>query len=367
MSSSPSNPLIAHPVSEKLTRANHAIWEAHVRAAMRGSRLIGHLTGTTPVPEKEIADADGKKTSNPAFEEWDARDQQVLSYLLSSISKEILVHVSRSETAADAWRKIQAMFASQTRARAVNLRIALSTTKKGSMNVAEYFAKMKGYADDMAAAGRPLEDDELVEYIITGLDRDFTSLVSALVARVEPISVEELYSQMLSYETRMDLIHEGEQQASANLAGRGGRSRGPGRGRGRARPPSRGYSGAGVGGQDSRGAGGQGHGPGGQDSHTVAGKQRGYRRSSGDPCQVCFKKGHTAVNCWHRFDESYVPEERHAAAATSSYTVDTNWYADSGATDHITGELEKLSIRDKYNGGDQIHTASGTGMEIVTP
>ena len=62
------------------------------------------------------------------------------------------------------------------------------------MNVAEYFAKMKGYADDMAAAGRPLEDDELVEYIITGLDREFTSLVSALVARVEPISIEELYS-----------------------------------------------------------------------------------------------------------------------------------------------------------------------------
>jgi hypothetical protein len=37
---------------------------------------------------------------------------------------------------------------------------------------------------------------------------------------------------------------------------------------------------------------------------------------------------------------------------------------DSGATDHITGELEKLSIRNKYQGGDQIHTASGTGMDI---
>jgi hypothetical protein len=37
---------------------------------------------------------------------------------------------------------------------------------------------------------------------------------------------------------------------------------------------------------------------------------------------------------------------------------------DSGATNHITGELEKLSIRNKYHGGDQIHTASGTGMDI---
>jgi hypothetical protein len=33
-------------------------------------------------------------------------------------------------------------------------------------------------------------------------------------------------------------------------------------------------------------------------------------------------------------------------------------------TDHITGELEKLAVRNKYQGGDQIHTANGGGMEI---
>jgi hypothetical protein len=48
----------------------------------------------------------------------------------------------------------------------------------------------------------------------------------------------------------------------------------------------------------------------------------------------------------------------------NSYTVDNNWYTDTGATDHITGELEKLAIHDKYNGNDQIHTANGAGMNI---
>lgn len=50
--------------------------------------------------------------------------------------------------------------------------------------------------------------------------------------------------------------------------------------------------------------------------------------------------------------------------ATSSYGVDTNWYVDSSATDHITGELEKLFVRDKYHGGDRVHTASGASMRI---
>ena len=92
------------------------------------------------------------------------------------------------------------MYASHSRARTVNTRIALTTTKKGNLTVSEYFAKMKALSDDMAAAGRPLEDDELVEYIITGLGEDFQSLVTSVCTSKDPISVSDLYSQMLSFE-----------------------------------------------------------------------------------------------------------------------------------------------------------------------
>jgi hypothetical protein len=47
-----------------------------------------------------------------------------------------------------------------------------------------------------------------------------------------------------------------------------------------------------------------------------------------------------------------------------SFGVDTNWYMDSGARDHITRELDKLTIRDKYHGGDRVHAANGAGMKI---
>jgi hypothetical protein len=38
---------------------------------------------------------------------------------------------------------------------------------------------------------------------------------------------------------------------------------------------------------------------------------------------------------------------------------------DSGATNHITGELERLTTRNKYHGGDNVHAADGAGMEIT--
>lgn len=53
---------------------------------------------------------------------------------------------------------------------------------------------MKSLGDEMAAAERRLHDEELVEYIISGHGEDFTSLVTTLTARAEPISVGELYS-----------------------------------------------------------------------------------------------------------------------------------------------------------------------------
>jgi hypothetical protein len=59
----------------------------------------------------------------------------------------------------------------------------------------------------------------------------------------------------------------------------------------------------------------------------------------------CLKYGHIANKCWYKYDEDYISDQRHMVAATITYcTVDTNWYADSGAIGHITSELDKLAI-----------------------
>jgi hypothetical protein len=81
-------------------------------------------------------------------------------------------------------------------------------------------------------------------------------------------------------------------------------------------------------------------------------------------CQICNKEGHPAKNCWQPFDEdyeSYEDKELHAA----SYGVDTNWYGDTGATHHITSELNNLTMRDNYKGYDKVNTPNVQGMDIT--
>jgi hypothetical protein len=109
-------PMTAQPVSEKLTKLNHPTWRAQVLTAIRGAHLEGFLTGKTEAPATEIVskDNDGKtiKTPNPVHESWLAQDQQVLSFLLSSLSKEILSSAASKSTAALAWKEIEGMFSS---------------------------------------------------------------------------------------------------------------------------------------------------------------------------------------------------------------------------------------------------------------
>lgn len=108
-----------------------------------------------------------------------------------------------------AWTAIEGIFASQSCARLISTRMALATASKGASTISEYFTKMKSLADDMASAGRRLEDEELVSYILTGLDLDFDPMVSAVAARVDPIFVGELYTQLFSFEQRMELHGRG--------------------------------------------------------------------------------------------------------------------------------------------------------------
>jgi histone deacetylase 1/2 len=121
----------------------------------------------------------------------------------------------------------------------------------------------------------------------------------------------------------------------------------------------------GNGGNSFRGRNGGGHGGGRGNGRGGGRGGRGPNFQAGVVSQLCGKEGHAVVDCWKRFDQSWTgPPRKSMSSTTTSYGVDTNWYMDTGATDHVTGELEKLTTRDKYNGHEQVHTASGSGMNI---
>jgi hypothetical protein len=233
-------PLLGYAVVEKLTKTNYSLWKVQVLHILRGAQLQGYLDGSTVAPDKKISikptrdKTEVTQVVNPKYVQWSALEQQVLGFLLTSMTKDVMAQVASCSTPKEVWTLLEQTYTSRSKVRVVNTRMALATTQKGSMTISEYIAKMKSLADEIASTGKTLEDEELVSYIMAGLDFDHNPIVSTMVARVERISVGELYAQLLSFEARWELT-QGGQEASVNAA-RWGRGGGPGpnnRGRGR--------------------------------------------------------------------------------------------------------------------------------------
>ena len=204
------------------------MWRLQVLSAIHGAQLGDIIKTTTCPPEmyltpvKPDVTSDEKKTPvlNPAYDIWIGKNKIVLNFLLSSLSLKRFFQVTTSaDTTTNAWAAIEALFVSQSRARVISTRMALATASKGASIISEYFTKMKALVDEMASTRKKLEDDELVSYILTSLDLDNDSVVSAVAAQVEPIFVGELFTQLTSFEQRMELCGGGN-NSSTNMATR---------------------------------------------------------------------------------------------------------------------------------------------------
>jgi hypothetical protein len=106
------------------------------------------------------------------------QDQQLLSFLFNSVTKEVLGQIATESSATGTWHAILGMFASQTRVRIVQLRSKLfGTCKSESTTCIVYCAKMEGFAGEMAAARKHLDDEEVITYILVGLDFKYNPFV----------------------------------------------------------------------------------------------------------------------------------------------------------------------------------------------
>jgi hypothetical protein len=123
---------------------------------VKGVRLFGYLDGTVSEPASTDV-ADGA---------WVAQDQQIIGFINASLSQEVLGHVATCTTATAVWKELNSMFASQSCAHTIQLGTQLATTSKGDQFDVVYYNKMKGFADRMAATGKPLEDVDFVAYLL---------------------------------------------------------------------------------------------------------------------------------------------------------------------------------------------------------
>uniref|UniRef100_A0A803PZP0 Reverse transcriptase Ty1/copia-type domain-containing protein n=1 Tax=Cannabis sativa TaxID=3483 RepID=A0A803PZP0_CANSA len=105
---------------------------------------------------------------------------------------------------------------------------------------------------------------------------------------------------------------------------------------------------------------------------------RGRTNTLRPTCQVCGKYGHSTTVCYNRFDESYMgadpnntnggnktPQTNHNAFIANPEVLESDaWFADSGASNHITSDVAALSQKQPYGGKEKVIVGDGSKLSI---
>ena len=100
------------PINIKLNRSNYLFWKTQILPAARAYDLEAFLLGTKSKPNEVIVDSSNPTVSinNLEYVSWMRIDQFVMSWLLSSVSEQMLSHVIHCQSLVEIWNALERSF-----------------------------------------------------------------------------------------------------------------------------------------------------------------------------------------------------------------------------------------------------------------
>uniref|UniRef100_A0A2N9FWX5 Retrovirus-related Pol polyprotein from transposon TNT 1-94-like beta-barrel domain-containing protein n=1 Tax=Fagus sylvatica TaxID=28930 RepID=A0A2N9FWX5_FAGSY len=230
----------------------------------------------------------------------------------------------------------------------------LQSIKKGNESVNSYLQRIKTVRDKLSAVGVHSDHEELLHVILKGYPKNtqrtgclaYAPFASAIRTRDGILSLEKLLVLLQTEEQSMQETNDPFSNSALAMFVSHNK-------------PSNGYN-ANHSYNNSRGRG-----------RNSFSRGRGGRSPERPTCQICWKQGHYAIDCYHRMDFAYqgknAPTKLAAMASASNIQHTQNaetWLTDSGASDHITASSNNLSPQAPYQGQEQVSVGNGQNLPI---
>ncbi|KAF3627755.1 putative U-box domain-containing protein 9-like [Capsicum annuum] len=292
-----------------------SLWKAQVSMLMRGHNLYGHLDETIPAPANAI---------------------------LASLDTTLAATVATATTAKAAWDSLHTAYANKLRTHIFSLRDHLACLTKESLTVTDYLNEVRSFCDELATAGAPVTNDELIVKILTGLGPEYRDISAAIHARDTPISYAELFEKLIDHELFLKhnappysttitaaVAHKSSSQIRANITNNNRRQNNYQQQQQQCSQPGR--------------------------------NRRTNPQEANLVCQLCDRPGHSARAC---HSQSHNHFQARANFAEQKRQQSAPWIVDSGATHHVASDTLSLTDITDYNGSEEITMGNGNTIPI---
>lgn len=127
----------------------------------------------------------------------------MLSWIVASVSEGILPQLVGAKISRTSWNKLVAAYALGSKPQISELKTQLHTMHRENISIESYVQKAKGIADKLVALQHPVDNDDLVEFVLAGLGPAYRPFTRLLESRQEDISFDALYGLLLNEEHQL--------------------------------------------------------------------------------------------------------------------------------------------------------------------
>jgi hypothetical protein len=190
----------------KLTETTYMQWETQLVPILKTYDLMGIVDGSDTCPPEFLTDELGKTISNPEYSVWVRKDQFILSWINLNLSESVLSSVYGLHTSRQVWLALSTQFASQSKSWISQLKRQLQTLHQGSKTCTAYLNFAKTCADQLAAIGKPVDDEDLISYLMGGLNPSFNSFITTITitSRNTSLSFADFRAELYNHEMMLD-------------------------------------------------------------------------------------------------------------------------------------------------------------------
>jgi len=116
----------------RLNGKNYSTWAFQLEIFVKGKELWGHVDGTDPAPNKT--------THTEPHAKWEAKDAQVMAWIIGSVDPNIVLNLRPFATAAKMWEYPEKVYSQNNSARRFQLEHEISVYQQESLSISEFYS-----------------------------------------------------------------------------------------------------------------------------------------------------------------------------------------------------------------------------------
>ena len=181
---------------------NWQVWKYQMQVILEARELWGHVDGTATRPALSESSSSGSSAQST----FEKAVRKTKALLVTSINSGLVHLITECQTPKEIWDKLKERFERNTVANKLFLKQKFFSMKmKDSDSVDEHLRRMKEITDQLAAIKAPIPEDEHIVALLLSLPRSYNTLITALTAKGDELSLAQVHQALRSEEEKRGL------------------------------------------------------------------------------------------------------------------------------------------------------------------